>query len=105
MDETMTAEVTAMNSYGAKALSHWRTHLPAQLAQVPDPEAFFTRLGQTAETEIDQLADSLAQPPGEGYLDEVARLETARRTAEMQVTRELILVDPQDQEKIAQLMG
>ena len=95
-----------MNSYGAKALRHWRTHLPAQLAQIPDPEAFFTSLGQTAETEIGQLADALTPTqPGEGYLDEVARLATARQTAEMQVTRDLILVDPQDQEKIAQLMS
>jgi hypothetical protein len=103
----MQAEATAVNSHGTKALRHWRRYLPDQLAQIPDPEAFFTLLGETAATEIDQMADSLARtaPPGEGYLDEVARLETARKTAEMQVTREMILVDPQDTEKIAQLMG
>jgi hypothetical protein len=103
----MTREVTGVNSYGAKALCHWRKYLPGQLAQIPDPEAFFTLLGETAAAEIDQIADALAQtqPPGEGYLDEVARLETARKTAEMQVTREMILVDPEDQERIAQLMG
>ncbi len=96
-----------MNSYGAKALSHWRRYLPGQLAQIPDPEAFFTLLGETAETEIGQIADALAQtaPPGEGYLEELARLETARKTAEMQVVREMVLVDPEDKEKIAQLMG
>jgi hypothetical protein len=103
----MKKEATAVNSYGTKALRHWRRFLPDQLAQIPDPETFFTLLGQTAETEIDQVADSLARtvPPGEGYLDEVARLETARKTAEMQVTREMLLVDPEDTEKIAQLMG
>jgi hypothetical protein len=103
----MTTEVTAVNSYGAKALSHWRRYLPGQLAQVQDPEAFFTLLGEAAETEIDQIADALAQttPPGEGYLEELARLETARKTAEMQVTREMLLVDPEDKERIAQLMG
>lgn len=103
----MTREVTGVNSYAAKALCHWRKYLPGQLAQIPDPEAFFTLLGETAAAEIDQIADALAQtqPPGEGYLDEVARLETARKTAEMQVTREMILVDPEDQERIAQLMG
>jgi hypothetical protein len=107
MDETISKEVTGVNSYGSKALGHWRRYLPGQLAQIPDPEAFFTHLGETAATQIDQIADALAQtqPPGEGYLDEVARLQTARTTAEMQVTREMILVDPQDGEKIAQLMG
>ena len=104
---TMTAEVTGVNHYGAKARDHWRKHLPGHLAQIPDPEAFFTHLGQEAATEIDQIADALAQtaPPGEGYLEELARLETARKMAEMQVTREMLLVDPEDQERIAQLLG
>ena len=103
----MTREVAGVNSYGTKALSHWRKYLPGQLARIPDPEAFFTLLGETAATEIDQIADALAQtqPPGEGYLEELARLETARKTAEMQVTREMLLVDPEDQERIAQLLG
>jgi len=103
----MRRDVTGVNSYGAKALSHWRKYLPGQLAQIPDPEAFFTLLGETAATEIDQIADALAQtqPPGEGYLEELARLETARKMAEMQVTREMILIDPEDQGRIAQLMG
>jgi hypothetical protein len=96
-----------VNHYGAKALAHWRRHLPDQLAQIPDPEAFFTLLGETAEAEIDQVADSLADMtrPGEGYLQEVARLTTARHTAESQVMREMILVDPDTPEAIAQLLG
>jgi len=104
---TLAAEVTGVNHYGARARDHWRKHLPAQLAQIQDQEAFFAQLGEAAATEIDQLADALAatQGPGEGYLEEVARLETARKTAEMQVSREMLLVDPEDQERIAQLMG
>jgi hypothetical protein len=107
MDEIMTSEVTGMNNYGAQALRHWRRHLPGQLEQIQDPEAFFSHLGETAAAEIDQIAGALtrAQPPGEGYLEELARLQTARTTAQMQVIRDMILVDPQDQEKIAQLMG
>jgi hypothetical protein len=95
-----------VNHHGAKALAHWRTHLPDQLAQIADQEAFFTLLGETAETEIAQLAEALAdlKPEAEGYLDEVARLETARKMAETEVTRDLILVDPANQEKIAELL-
>ena len=104
---TPTAEATGVNHYGAMACDHWRKHLPGHLAQIPDQEAFFTQLGETAATEIDQIADALAQtnPPGEGYLQELGRLETARKTAEMQVTREMLLIDPEDPEKIAQLLG
>jgi hypothetical protein len=102
----MTTEVTAMNHHGAKALAHWKAHLPAHLSQIADQEAFFTLLGETAETEIEQLAEALAdlKPPAEGYLDEVARLETARKMAETEVTRDLILVDPANREKIAELL-
>lgn len=105
----VTKEITAVNTHGAKALQHWRTYLPGQLAQIPDPQDFFTQLGETAETRIDQLAETLAaaQPAqeDEGYLQQLARLQTARTTAEAQVTREMILIDPEDQENIAQLLG
>jgi len=101
------AEVTRVNQYGTKAWGHWRKHLPGYLAQIPDQEAFFTHLGETAADQVDQIADALAQtaPPGEGYLEELGRLETARKMAEMQVTREMLLVDPEDPEAIAQLLG
>src|SRR5260370_31668057 len=81
----MRAEVTGVNHSGAKARDHWRKHLPGHLAQIPDQEAFFTQLGEVAATEIDQVADALAQtaPPGDGYLEELGRLETARKMAEM----------------------
>jgi hypothetical protein len=98
---------TAVNHYGTKAQTHWQTHLPGRLAAIPDPEAFFTLLGETAAEQIDQTADALAatKPEAEGYLAELARLETAHQMAEMQVTREMILVDPEDPEKITQLLG
>jgi hypothetical protein len=96
-----------VNHYGVRALEHWRTHLPRQLAKIPDPEEFFTLLGETAESEIEHRAEALAElkPPAEGYLDEVARLETARQLAEMDVMRELILVDPDNLEAVGQLLG
>jgi hypothetical protein len=95
-----------VNHYGAKALGHWQAHLPGPLAQVPDQEAFFTLLGETAETEIALLAESLAslKPEADEYLKETARLETARRMAEMEITRDMILVDPAAPEKVARLL-
>jgi len=96
-----------VNHYGVRAQEHWRTHLPRQLAGIQDPEEFFTLLGATAESEIGVRAEALAQlkPAAEGYLDEVARLQTARQLAEMEVMRELILVDPEDREAVGQLLG
>jgi hypothetical protein len=100
-------EARAVNHYGVRARDHWRTHLPRQLARIPDQEAFFTLLGATAESEIEVRAEALAQleRPADGYLDEMARLETARKLAEMQVIREMILVDPEDLEAVSQLLG
>lgn len=96
-----------MNQYGTRALAHWQRHLPAQLARIPDQEEFFTRLGETAQEEIGHRAEALAQlqEPGEGYLQETGRLETARTMAEAAVLREMILVDPQDRETVGQLLG
>ena len=96
-----------MNHYGTQARDHWRRHLARQMARIPDQEAFFTLLGATAETEIEYRAEALAQlkEPGEGYLEEVARLETARKMAEMEVIRELILIDPENLEAVGQLLG
>jgi len=96
-----------VNQYGTRALAHWRQHLPGQLAQIPDQEEFFTRLGETAQEEIGHRAEALAQlqAPGEGYLQETGRLETARQMAESAVIREMVLVDPQDLEAVGQLLG
>jgi hypothetical protein len=96
-----------VNHYGVRAQDHWRTHLPRQLARIPDPEAFFTLLGETAESEIEHRAEALAKlkPPADGYLEEAGRLQTARQMAEMEVMRELILVDPDNQQAVTQLLG
>lgn len=96
-----------VNKYGIKARRHWETFLPSQLQQLSDPEEFFQNLGETAEMEVDALADALAgeDPPGETYSQKTSRLATARQLAENQIARDLLLVDPEDEEKIAQLMG
>lgn len=96
-----------MNHYGIRAKKHWQAHLPGQLAQISDQDAFFTRLGKKAETEIAQLAEAItaATPEEDGYLAETARLETARKTAETDVIRTTVLVDPDSPEAIAMLLA
>jgi DNA-binding NtrC family response regulator len=98
-----------MNQYGRRAMKHWQEWLPGKLAELEDAEEFFAAMGEQATEEIDELAAELdAQYPDRDQAPEaerVAQLSTARRQAENQVTRDLLLVDPQDEDKIAQLMG
>jgi hypothetical protein len=86
-----------MNRYGRLAQQHWAKWRPNQLSQIPDPETFFTDLGQEVETQIEALEIALAgdDPGGEDYLEKVARLRTARMTAESQVLREMVLLEPE----------
>lgn len=86
-----------MNRYGRLAQQHWAKWRPNQLRQIEDPETFFTDLGQEVETQIEALEISLAgdDPGGEEYLDKVGRLRMARMTAESQILRELVLLEPE----------
>jgi hypothetical protein len=86
-----------MNRYGRLAQQHWTKWRPNQLSQIPDPETFFTDLGDEVETQIQALEIALAgnDPGGEDYLDKVGRLREARMTAESQVLREMVLLEPE----------
>ena len=86
-----------MNSYGRRAMEHWRRWLPSRYQTITDPEAFFSMLGQQAESQILDLAEQLEgpDPPGEGYLEKVGRLNMAKKQAEEWVLREVILLDPE----------
>ena len=88
-----------MNSYGRQAMEHWRRWLPARYRSITDPEAFFSMLGQQAESQILDLAEQLEGPdlPGEGYPEKVGRLNMARKQAQEWVLREVILLDPEPQ--------
>ncbi len=81
-----------MNEYGRRALEHWQRTKPQELSTIPDPEAFFSTLGETAASQVDSLADQLAGPdsPGEGYLEKVGRLRMAKYRAEEMVLAELV---------------
>ena len=86
-----------MNRYGRLAQQHWAKWRPNQLSQIPDRDTFFTDLGQEVETQIEALEIALAgnDPGGEDYLDKVGRLRMARMTAESQVLREMVLLEPE----------
>jgi hypothetical protein len=85
-----------MNRYGQRAREHWTKWLPNRVAQMTDPAAFFTTLGEQAADEISRRADHLAGPDcsGEDYLTKLRRLRMAQFTAEETVLREMLLLPP-----------
>jgi hypothetical protein len=73
-----------VNRYGVTAMRNWTRWWPRAYATISDPDTFFTELGEKVAAQVEELADYLAgeDQPGEGYLDQVARLFTARMVAE-----------------------
>lgn len=86
-----------MNHYAVIARRHWQRWLPGRYAQIPDPDSFFSTLGQEAAQQIADLMMDLAgdDPPGEDYLTKAGRLTAARSQAEEIVLHDL-LPDPED---------
>ena len=86
-----------MNRYGAMARRHWERWLPGQYAAAGDPDAFFAALGEEAAAQVDELAAELAGDarPGEGYLERVGRLASARARAEEIVLPQRVLSLPE----------
>lgn len=86
-----------MNRYGQQAMQYWQDMRPEDLAQLSDPQQFFTRMGEDLEAAIEDLARDLAAPvpERETYLDRVRRLGTARAEAESQTLRAM-LTTPQE---------
>lgn len=79
--------MVSMNRYGHSIRRHWEQCLPVLYARIDDPESWFAALGEYAAQGIDELADEAAgdDPPGEDYLEKVARLTAAREHAEQEV--------------------
>jgi hypothetical protein len=86
----------AMNKYAHMAIRHWQKTDPERYQTIAETEreAFFSQLGERAESEIQQLQDRLAgpDPPNESYLQKVGRLNMARLQAEEIVLPQLILI-------------
>jgi hypothetical protein len=78
-----------MNRYGAMALEFSRQYRPTALAEIEDPERFFTAAGEQIANEIAQVRDQILGParPDENA-EQHPRQSQAWRTAE-----ELVLAD------------
>lgn len=90
-----------MNRYGRIAHKHWMEHLPQRLSQIDNPQQYFESLGEQIEERVDELSQAIAgeDPPGEGYLDKVGRLNEARQSAQAQALLEMALFDPESDDR------
>jgi len=89
------------NRFATLALNYWTTNLPTRYVQLEDPKQYFDDLGEQIQAQVDQMAMTIAgsDPEGEQYLEKVARLTTATKTAEETVLADLLYAEtPESQE-------
>ena len=91
-------QTVSLNYYGELVRRQWEGCLPEIYQEIRDPGSFFAVLGEVVAYRVDEHADYLAgdDPPGEGYLDKVARLTVARDRAQERVLGEYLLIPPSD---------
>jgi hypothetical protein len=92
--------VVDVNQYGRRAQGHWQEFRPRRVAELDDPQAFFTELGGDVQQEVRArwTAERLTAPAavGESYLERAGRLQRMRHEAEAEVLRELVLLPAED---------
>ncbi len=94
-----------MNQYGRRAQRHWQEFRPGHIAEIDDPEAFFTELGADVQDEvrIRWTAERVTAPTpaGESFLERAGRLQQLRHDTEREVLRELVLLPAEDDADLA----
>lgn len=88
-----------MNKYGSIAQAHWRKHRPVEYGQLPDPDNFFSILGDEIEQRVDSLSEAIVgtDPPNETFQQKMGRWTEARQTAESEVLQEMLNAERPDQ--------
>ncbi|WP_327309650.1 hypothetical protein OG730_42170 (plasmid) [Streptomyces sp. NBC_01298] len=85
-----------MNQYGRIAEQHWQDHRPQHVAELANPEEFFTSLGVDVQREVQERWTSqrmaVSTVVGESHLERLARLTQSRWEIEGEVLRELVLL-------------
>jgi len=88
-----------VNQYGAIAQQHRQRWRPASYTGTVGHRTYFTGLGEQAAGEITcpwaQMRAQDGNPPGEGNLTRVARVNALRKQAEEIVLAGLILLPPE----------
>ena len=88
--------------YASRARSYYRDFLPGRYQQIPNPEHFFSDLGQRIEDQVQTTERQLAGPdsPDEGFLAKVGRLNMARlRAGELVMAQEVYSIPPETEQE------
>lgn len=100
-----------MNKYGLRAQRYYSRWAPLALAEISDPETFFTELGEQIESEVLLISQEMESPldPTVPYLERVAQLRAVQRDAEEVAMTDLVyspvLPELQGQEQLMQILG
>lgn len=98
---TIGPEPASPNRYAAMARSHYETHLPERLAEIPESErdSFFSTLGEQIADLVEsyELALRGPDPTGEEFMARLGRFQMARLQAEERALAELLAApDPEE---------
>jgi hypothetical protein len=98
----MGTESPKMNKYGLIAQEHWKKHAPSRYASLTDPATHFQTLGESAATQIDQIATVLERQldPNLPYLERVGQMNAIRLQAEETVLRDLVYSVESEQDSL-----
>lgn len=88
----MAMETPTMNKYGLIAQDHWKKYAPTRYATLTNPDEYFQSVGESAATQIDQIASGLERQldPDLPYLERVGQLNSIRLQAEEAVLNDLV---------------
>ncbi|MFE4304759.1 hypothetical protein ACFRR6_01575 [Streptomyces sp. NPDC056891] len=85
-----------MNQYGRIAEQHWQDHRSQHVAELANPQEFFTELGVDVQREVQERWTSqrmaVSTVVGESYLERLARLSQSRWEIEGEALREFVLL-------------
>ncbi len=82
-----------MKRYGEQARTWWQQLAPTDYAQMQDPEAYFTRLGEQAAAEVADLTELILERDKVSEEDKEKMRFAARLSAE-EIVREEMLLPP-----------
>jgi len=88
----MAMEIPTMNKYGLIAQEHWKKFAPTRYATLTNPDEYFQGVGESAASQIDQIASSLERQldPALPYLERVGQMNAIRLQAEETVLGDLV---------------
>jgi hypothetical protein len=70
-----------MNHHGRLALEFSQQHRPTALAAIPDPDAYFTRIGEEIAAEVTRVRDEILGPAREGEGPDALRIRSSQARA------------------------